>query len=177
MSTAKSQVGCDVTSCGGKYCKLTVRRCDLTRPCQTCRDRDHPELCSYHPPNKRQSVEQSQAIPRTDDTPSGGGFVTLARGEFDFLCRKLNSLENSIADMRHEMRRTGASRSIFADTDATHETNIDPAMEAAPAADEIRHADAHGVHMKNVAVSAALKLLRLSKLSPNIVPGRVCTFR
>lgn len=105
-------------------------------------------------------MEQGQSLARSDDASGGGGFVTLARSEFDFLCGKLNSLENSITDLKREMSRTTPPRrSILANTDTTDGANIDPNMGLAPTADEVRHADVHGVHMKNGAVSTAFEAL------------------
>ena len=131
---------------------LTLCRCDLSRPCQTCRDRDHPELCSYHPPNKRQSIDQGASFSKPDELPSNGGLVTLSRNEFDFLCRKLNTLESSIADLRREMGRNTHHQSPYHDPDIVAGSNIDPQVEGR--SQEPTHADVHGVHMKNVAVSS-----------------------
>lgn len=49
------------------------------------------------------------AAPVSTDLMAGSGNVTLSRGEFDVLCRKMNSVENSIAELRHEIRRSRAS--------------------------------------------------------------------
>ncbi len=133
-------------------------RCDLTRPCQTCRDREHPELCSYHPPNKRQVVDPGLAPVQGNETASNGAFVTLGRGEFDFLCRKLNTLENSIADLRREMQRNGPIQSSFNAVNTSDGANIDPAVQGFPALQNhsrnFSHTDVHGVHMRNVDVSS-----------------------
>ena len=130
------------------FTKILIRyRCDLSRPCQTCRDREHPELCSYHPPNKRQSIDQSSSVLNDGSAP---GSITLGRGEFDFLCRKLNMLENSIADLRREMRLHGNDGIQFHNGDATVGANIDPAVHGRPR--KPTHTDVHGVHIKNDAV-------------------------
>ena len=128
---------------------LTQNRCDLTRPCQTCRDRDHPELCSYHPPSKRQNVDQGSLsiLKAAEETSNGSGFVTLGNREFDFLCRKLSVLESSIADLKREMKRNGRSPLYHGDTMAGA---IDPAVDGrfhGPT-----HTDVHGVHIRNDAV-------------------------
>lgn len=130
--------------------ELTGDRCDLTRPCQTCRDRDHPELCSYHPPSKRQNVNQGSSTIKHEDMPaSNGGFVTLGRGEFDFLCRKLSALEESITGLRRELGLRGshhdeptASRNA-----STVSAEIDPAVNGHQR--RPTHTDIHGVHVKN----------------------------
>lgn len=137
---------------------LTHSRCDLSRPCQTCRDRDHPELCSYHPPSKRQNLGQSSdgggftSSFKVEEVPQNpGGFVSLGNREFDFLCRKLTVLENSITDLKREMKRNANGRSPFMDGDASGGSNIDPAVDGR--LQRPTHADVHGVHIKNDAVS------------------------
>ena len=137
---------------------LTSTRCDLTRPCQTCRDRDHPELCAYHPPNKRQNIDQGGAsvLKAAEDSANNGGFVTLGNREFDFLCRKLSLLENSIADLKREMRRTTNGRTPPYHGDAMSGA-IDPAVDGRLGAPT--HMDVHGVHIKNDAVCANIPLM------------------
>lgn len=120
-------------------------RCDLSRPCQTCRDREHPELCSYHPPNKRQNGEQG-AIAKGEE-PSAAPFVTLARPEFEFLCRKLTTLESSIADLKREMKRNASDRTPFHDAEIPASGAIDPAVQHV--GHKPSHTDVHGVHVRN----------------------------
>ncbi|KJX99399.1 fungal specific transcription factor domain protein [Zymoseptoria brevis] len=130
-------------------CRQRKVKCDLSRPCTTCKERDHPELCSYHPPNKRQNVDLHAHGPamRADHQDGGlamsqnnnPGYVMLARSEFDLLCRKLNGLENSIADLRREIRRN------------SHENN-NGAHESDGSSEGARmqtHTDLHGLHTKN----------------------------
>jgi hypothetical protein len=77
--------------------------------------------------------------------------VTIGRGEFDFLCRKLNTLENSIADLRHELGLRAHHSDLGANGHATAgSSNIDPAVEGRPR--RPTHTDIHGVHVKNDAV-------------------------
>lgn len=81
---------------------------------------------------------------RATEEPSGAGSVTLGRAEFDMLCRKLNGLENSIADLRREIRRNAA-----------HESNGNGAADSDGSADGQRHqshTDVHGLHTKNESV-------------------------
>ncbi|UJO22323.1 uncharacterized protein CLAFUR5_09190 [Fulvia fulva] len=120
-------------------CRQRKVKCDLSRPCQTCRDRDHPELCSYHPPNKRQNLDGNQQAPvmRQDDGQfggPGGNYVTLGRHEFDMLCHKLNGLENSIADLRREIRRNAHDQNGHQDSDGARRQT---------------YTDLHGLHTKN----------------------------
>lgn len=134
-------------------CRQRKVKCDLSRPCQTCRERDHPELCDYNPPNKRQSVEHPDF--RAEDPFSGGttapGSVTLGRAEFDTLCRKLTGLESSIAELRHELAR-------HSDNQISHPA-YDPALAGgSDGPDQKRHrphshTELHGLHAKNQSVS------------------------
>lgn len=148
-------------------------RCDLSRPCQTCRDRDHPELCSYHPPNKRQNADQAAPqvpMPRSEDgyaisgaPPAGPGNVTLSQAQFDMLCNKLHGLENSIAELRNEIARNSNGQSIseIADTamysrgDDVQANGIDSQCGQVANGDGKapqlfqRHAAMHGIHAKN----------------------------
>ncbi|KAK3724353.1 hypothetical protein LTR37_000977 [Vermiconidia calcicola] len=122
------------------------------KACYPCRqrkvkDREHPELCSYHPPSKRQNVDHSASSMKQEDMSTNGGLVTLGRGEFDFLCRKLNTLENSIADLRRELNLNAQGRSASYEADANAGAHIDPAVEGRP--QRPTHADVHGVHVKN----------------------------
>ncbi|KAK4498474.1 hypothetical protein PRZ48_011132 [Zasmidium cellare] len=123
-------------------CRQRKVKCDLSRPCQTCRDRDHPELCSYHPPNKRQNVDQNAPAPivqpaQDGQMPPTAGSVTLGRAEFDMLCRKLNGLENSIADLKREIRRNA------------HESNGNGDSDGSADQRHQSHTDVHGLHTKN----------------------------
>lgn len=133
-------------------CRQRKVKCDLSRPCQTCRDRDHPELCSYHPPNKRQNVDAQApgTLRPVNDEQHGLGmphdpnYVTLERNAFDLLCHKLNGLENSIADLRREIRRNAHE-----DNNGVHESDVSseaPRMQT--------HADVHGLHTTNESVSS-----------------------
>lgn len=156
-------------------------RCDLSRPCQTCRDRDHPELCSYHPPNKRQAAEQPAPpvpVPRSEDGFSASGMVsatagnvTLSQAQFDMLCNKLHGLEESISELRNEISRNSQGQP------ATN--NHDPALYAmredqkngpdinimsndqtpngdGKAPQFQRHFATHGIHAKNETASLLL---------------------
>ena len=84
------------------------------------------------------------------DDISNQGFVTLARGEFDFLCSKLSSLESSIAALKRELRHNVNGITTVHESDATIGANIDPAVTGRPR--RLTHTDVHGVHIQNDAV-------------------------
>lgn len=131
-------------------CRQRKVKCDLTRPCKTCREREHPELCSFNPPNKIPRTSAAANSVKGEDATSNGGTVTISKGEFDFLCRKLNALENSIADLRQQLGLRPQHSDLNGDTNAGS-SNIDPAVEGRPR--RPTHTDIHGVHVKNDAVS------------------------
>lgn len=100
-------------------CRQRKVRCDLNRPCRTCIEREHPELCDYHPPTKRQNLGAAAAANATGatgsdatlsapplTTTSSTGSVTLTQGEFSSLMHKLEGLESNIEDLRRELRTT-----------------------------------------------------------------------
>ncbi|KAK5117204.1 hypothetical protein LTR85_008972 [Meristemomyces frigidus] len=134
-------------------CRQRKVKCDLSRPCQTCRDRDHPELCSYHPPNKRHNADNGQPILKIEEGTAGPSFVTLGRGEFELLCSKLNGLENSIADLRRELSRNSTERTIH--HNEREVSSGTPILGGAPPiGSEGRprrptHTDVHGIHTRN----------------------------
>jgi hypothetical protein len=134
------------------YALTCGTRCDLSRPCQTCRDRDHPELCSYHPPNKRQQGEAGHPILKLEEGAAGPSMVTLGRAEFDMLCSKLNGLENSIADLRRELSRNSQQNGhvgfdATADAHYIHPASVQDHQE--PIARPPTHTDVHGIHTRN----------------------------
>lgn len=102
-------------------CRQRKVRCDLARPCRTCVEREHPELCDYHPPNKKQATAAgSGPAPKAEGSagpslsnlpPANGGTVVLARSDFEHLCQKLDSVENTLEDLRRELRTANASSS------------------------------------------------------------------
>ena len=157
-------------------------RCDLSRPCQTCRDRDHPELCSYHPPNKRQAAEQPAPpvpVPRSEDgfsasgmAPATAGNVTISQAQFDMLCNKLHGLEESITELRNEISRNSKGQmannnhdpalcSVREDqknnTDLNILSNGQTPNGYGKAPQFQRHAATHGIYAKNEMASLLLK--------------------
>lgn len=73
----------------------------------------------------------------------GSGFVTLGRSEFDLLCRKLNGLENSISELKREIRRNQ-------DQNGNHDSDGGTSSDGPRTQ---THYDVHGLHTKNESVS------------------------
>lgn len=78
--------------------------------------------------------------------------VTLMRSDFDTLCQKLSRLEESIADLRREVRSTQQSNALF-----SCDAGRGPTRERSPVDDidprRQSHTDRHGLHTKNESVS------------------------
>ncbi|KAK0978103.1 hypothetical protein LTS01_012839 [Friedmanniomyces endolithicus] len=128
-------------------CRQRKVRCDLSRPCRTCSDRDHPELCSYHPPSKRQNIEpSSHPMIKAEDGPADAGLVTLGRPEFDLLCSKLDRMESSIAELRRELNSNSASRAVrHASSASVGAISLNGDVpQRRPT-----HTDVHGIHTRN----------------------------
>lgn len=89
---------------------------------------------------------------------ANANFVTLGRDEFNFLCRKLSVLEESIADLRREMKRSTTDHGVFHETDSGAGANIDPAVNGR--AGGPTHADMHGLHVKDDSVSTSCLFVR-----------------
>ena len=88
---------------------------------------------------------------KAEEGTNGNSFVTLGRGEFEMLCSKLNGLENSIAELRHEISRNSAvdpsiTRHESHATSGVTRMNGHHRKENAPT-----HTDVHGIHTRNEA--------------------------
>lgn len=68
-------------------------------PCQTCKDRQHSELCKYEPPPKRIDLG---TLRRTSSSTSG--ISNPAGISYDNLLRKLENIQGSLLDLTQEVR-------------------------------------------------------------------------
>ena len=168
-------------------CRQRKVRCDLGRPCRTCVEREHPELCDYHPPTKKQNIGSGGGVgnnssgnsnvdPRFEDQQLGGGggsfnggnSVTLAQSDFHQLCRKLESVEQSLEDLRREIRNNGTGGNGNVGVDFHRLPQFSGASSPAPHSNSgggngngrseaprffensfTRHASLHGIHTRN----------------------------
>ncbi|KAG9958817.1 hypothetical protein KCU61_g8021, partial [Aureobasidium melanogenum] len=139
-------------------CRQRKVRCDLARPCRTCVEREHPELCDYHPPNKKQNTSTSSAaslaLPAVG-TNSGvpalnANTVTLSRSDFDHLCRKLDNVESALEDLRREMRSSNRPTQHTSGRSSPSSTT-QKADGAQPWINNqfTRHTTVHGLHARN----------------------------
>ncbi|KAF2157855.1 hypothetical protein K461DRAFT_317884 [Myriangium duriaei CBS 260.36] len=102
-------------------CRQRKVRCDLNRPCKTCVEREHPELCDYHPPAKRQNMglpavssaaHDDGTGPPTPFSTTGAATVTISHADFASLLNKLDGLESNIEDLRRELRAANRSNAL-----------------------------------------------------------------
>lgn len=138
-------------------CRQRKVRCDLARPCRTCVEREHPELCDYHPPAKRPNngIAQSGIDPELGSQGSSGmqyhgPSVTIPQSDFQLLCRKLDNMEAQIADLRRDLRTSNSLRDrtphISGRNSPSHSGNQHATWDDNP---YTRHASLHGIHTKN----------------------------
>lgn len=159
-------------------CRQRKVKCDLNRPCRTCVEREHPELCDYHPPNKRQETAPTSNGTLAHSDAGGGGqhshlnstaqTVTINATDFHQLLRKLDGVEKSLEDMRREVRNgssahtgAGMQRAPFAlsgrssPNSGSGTTSLDPNPNGpSPLTGRYdnpftRHTAQHGIHARN----------------------------
>ena len=72
--------------------------------------------------------------------PSGPGYVTVGTAQLDMMFRQLHSLENSIQELRREVRRNAGDNNGMHESDGT---------ESSTGLRTQTHTDLHGLHTKN----------------------------
>jgi hypothetical protein len=126
--------------------KVPQVKCTQEVPCKTCIDREHPELCTYHPPEKRRksgSISAANAVPFDSTQP---GTVTVAKSDWERLCSKLETVEQSLADLRSDIRRVaGDNANGMREASPPMERESEKGSEDPLA----RHVSAQGIHAHN----------------------------
>ncbi|KAK8154786.1 fungal-specific transcription factor domain-containing protein [Phyllosticta citrichinensis] len=139
-------------------CRQRKVKCDQAVPCKTCIAREHPELCTYHPPAeshppaKRLNHGSNNG---TLDSPSGGlsihfnvnGTVTLGREDWEGLCSKLNSVERSLMDLKTTMRV--ASEGTGAQNGHIESATGTPSRASASEPSNQQQTNTQGIHTTN----------------------------
>ncbi|KAI9662585.1 MAG: hypothetical protein M1821_008752 [Bathelium mastoideum] len=74
-------------------------------PCKTCIDREHPELCTYHPPDKKRKSGSVSSNSILLDPQASSGTVIVPKSDWERLCSKLEVVEQSLSDLRCDIRR------------------------------------------------------------------------
>ncbi|EOD46235.1 putative c6 transcription protein [Neofusicoccum parvum UCRNP2] len=104
-------------------CRQRKVKCDQAVPCKTCIAREHPELCTYHPPAEShppaKRMNHGQAVPEPangDGNALGAGIqynvngtVTIGREDWERLCSKLNTVERSLVDLKSTIKQASES--------------------------------------------------------------------
>nr|POE48058.1 hypothetical protein CFP56_01386 [Quercus suber] len=131
-------------------CRQRKVKCDLSRPCQTCRDRDHTELCSYDPPHKRfATIEGSAVTPKVEEPYFNGGHVVLGRGEFEMLCAKLDRLEHSVNELKRSSQNYAGEGLRLPGPDQIAPYRGERYHDLAYPTSPLMHTDVHGIHTRN----------------------------
>jgi len=79
-------------------CRQRKVKCDNATPCQTCKDRQHSQLCTYEPPSKRIDDGSSHRS-SSCHAPAIRSPIT-----HDKVLKKLEHLEHYIQDIKGEVR-------------------------------------------------------------------------
>lgn len=95
-------------------CRSRKVKCSYESPCKTCIDREHPELCSYHPPAKRQNlgndavvvVDRSATARESQDNSNW----MPSRADWDVLRAKLDRVEQCLFELRRDAQKSNGSK-------------------------------------------------------------------
>ncbi|KAJ9657108.1 hypothetical protein H2201_008284 [Coniosporium apollinis] len=139
-------------------CRQRKVKCDQQVPCKTCVVREHPELCTYHPPSENHPPAKR---PNTGngyrDAPSeyhngaatysnSGSTVMLSREEWDRLCSNLNTVEKSLAELKgiikHASEQHGTASAAGHSPGTSTPSGL--AMDS-----ESRYISSQGIHTQN----------------------------
>ncbi len=92
-------------------CRLRKVRCSYQSPCQTCVERQHPELCLYEAPSKRVRLAPMSAPSDASPSSSFSGPWLPSRDDWERLCGKIDKLEQGLQAMRRGLPGRGAAES------------------------------------------------------------------
>lgn len=80
-------------------CRQRKVRCDSNVPCKTCVDRNHAELCTWNPPDKRASTDSPPKQEQGQDT-----LISIKKDDWDRVCAKLNDVERFLGELKDDLR-------------------------------------------------------------------------
>ncbi|KAF2195441.1 hypothetical protein K469DRAFT_722675 [Zopfia rhizophila CBS 207.26] len=141
-------------------CRQRKVKCDQSVPCKTCVVREHPELCTYHPPAETHPPAKrlsSLGVGHNgNDFSNGmvhvhGGTVTLPREDWERICAKLQTAEKSLAELKNsissisEVPLNNAPSNGFSPATAGNT----PLAAPAPIDSETTHVRTQGIHTRN----------------------------
>ncbi|KAF1985870.1 hypothetical protein K402DRAFT_394470 [Aulographum hederae CBS 113979] len=131
-------------------CRQRKVKCDQTVPCKTCVAREHPELCTYHPPSESHppAKRHNSGRPSFDAGPGESSFVQVPRSEWDRICSQLVTAERVLSDLR---RSIGVTPQAFSGNDSDDYASMGAhATPSRPVFDPIaRHMSTEGIHTRN----------------------------
>ena len=122
-------------------------KCTQEIPCKTCIDREHPELCTYHPPDKRRK-SGSNCTGNVPDSQSTSSSVTLLKNDWERLRSKLETVEQSLADLRSDIRRVSGDSVGNGERDEKTPAT-DGRSEKGTEDPLARHVTLQGIHARN----------------------------
>lgn len=113
-------------------CRQRKVGCNYEKPCQKCTDRNHPELCLYEPVWKKTKTEPSTEK-SIQSAPVEAQHVPIS--EVDEIKHRLQTIEQSIQDLREDLRffasgqsRVPATQEAFASDIAPRNSMVDPGI-------------------------------------------------
>lgn len=87
-------------------CRLRKVKCSYQSPCQTCVERQHPELCQYEAPLKR--VRLAPTPTSTGTSPSAGQVWMPSRNDWEALSAKIDTLQQTLQAVSKDLGRRKA---------------------------------------------------------------------
>ncbi|KAF2134637.1 hypothetical protein P153DRAFT_362389 [Dothidotthia symphoricarpi CBS 119687] len=136
-------------------CRQRKVKCDQTVPCKTCVVREHPELCSYHPPSEShppaKRISMGMGLGNGHDFNNGlvhihGGTVTLPREDWERICDKLQQAEKSLGELKNSISSVSEVAPPINGYDPAMST---PLAAVAPMDGEQSHVRTQGIHTRN----------------------------
>ncbi|KAF2203891.1 hypothetical protein GQ43DRAFT_461173 [Delitschia confertaspora ATCC 74209] len=138
-------------------CRQRKVKCDQSVPCKTCVVREHPELCTYHPPAETHPPAKRMAVVghNGNEFTNGmvhihGGTVTLPREDWERICNKLQTAEKSLADLKNSISSVSEVSPHLPTNGYSPATAGNTPLAAAAGMDsETSHVRTQGIHTRN----------------------------
>ncbi|OSS49196.1 hypothetical protein B5807_05629 [Epicoccum nigrum] len=136
-------------------CRQRKVKCDQTVPCKTCVVREHPELCTYHPPSESHPPAKriSMGVGQNghDFNVNGlvhvhGGTVTLPREDWERICAKLQTAEKSLTELKNSI---SSIQEVAPPLNGFSPSTSTAFAASAPIDGEQSHVRTQGIHTRN----------------------------
>ncbi|KAI9708351.1 MAG: hypothetical protein M1820_004055 [Bogoriella megaspora] len=125
-------------------CRQRKVKCTQEVPCKTCIDREHPELCTYHPPEKRRKSSTTNIVLHDPSAST----VTLSKADWERLCSKLDTVEQSLSDLRSDIKRV-AGDNMNGHREGKSPPPVDSRSDKGNEDPLARHVHSQGIHARN----------------------------